>query len=47
MFWKKKNPSIDKKEKKFLLEELKTLRNKSALLMKEIEKLTKYIEALE
>ena len=45
MFWKKKN-EISKNTKKWLMEDLKTLRNQAAVLTKEIDNIIKYIEGL-
>jgi len=45
MFWKKKN-EISKNTKKWLMEDLKTLKNQATILTKEIENIMKYIEGL-
>lgn len=44
-FWKKKQ-TIDAKTKKILIEDLKTLKNQTMVLTRELENLRKYIEEL-
>ena len=44
-FWKKKQ-TIDTKTKKILIEDLKTLKNQTMVLTRELENLRKYIEEL-
>ena len=47
MFWRRKKTSkIDKQTKKEILEELKTLRNKSVMVTNEIDRLKKIIEGI-
>lgn len=47
MFWRRRKTSkIDKQTKKELLEELKTLRNKSVIVTNEIDRLKKIIEGI-
>lgn len=46
MFWKKKS-ELSKKNKKVLLEDIKTLRNHAVILTKELDNLRKYVEGLE
>lgn len=47
MFWRRRKTSkIDKQTKKELLEELKTLRNKSVMVTNEIDRLKKIIEGI-
>ena len=47
MFWRRRKTSkIDKQTMKELLEELKTLRNKSVIVTNEIDRLKKIIEGI-
>tara|TARA_R110000744_G_scaffold375_3_gene1414 strand:+ start:16490 stop:16633 length:144 start_codon:yes stop_codon:yes gene_type:complete len=46
MFWKKKKEGIPMKIKKELLEELRVMRNKTVMVMKDIDSMSKKIEEL-
>jgi hypothetical protein len=46
MFWRKKKKFIDKKTKKAILHEIKSLKNNALFVKNECEKLIKYIEEL-
>tara|TARA_R100000008_G_C3580699_1_gene168334 strand:+ start:2164 stop:2301 length:138 start_codon:yes stop_codon:yes gene_type:complete len=45
MFWKRKK-HIDPKDKKMILDEIKTLRNSAMYMVKECERITKLVDKL-